>query len=244
MFDVIDTKAKLEKELGKGAGKGQGLGAAACAKAWKINVPRMASSSEEIKEGFIDACLTVWHRAACDASVRRLIVSADSAFVPSPFDSIYKLEAVVKRCGSLSNIRWALAGIVDMIKFHNVCSAEFVMKKYTGRGEPGGKGVLDLLLSKQELGRAITQHAVDNTFSQQLIQTLNQWLGGHDMYREMIKLGSASAQLVATLPPSAQTLARFVEVRQWLWCTHKSSQVKTKRQPAHDMSKGSSQDTI
>ena len=170
----------------------------------------MANTSEEVEVAYIDACFTVWSRAASNIDIRNLIMLADS-YTPSPVDSIYKLDSLVKKCNAMDNIRWALSAIVDVIEHHGVQANEFVLRKFTGRGEPGGKGIIDLFLAQRDLGKAIIQHAMDKNYSATLIKTLNSWLVGHDIYREDIQPGSHNAVVLATLAGSAQSLARVFE---------------------------------
>eukprot|EP00974_Lingulodinium_polyedra_P107660 10420546-Lingulodinium_polyedra.AAC.1 len=82
---------------------------------------------------------------------------------------------------------------MDMIEHHGVVANEFVQRKFTGRGEPGGKGIIDLFLAQREMGKAIIQHAMDKNYSATLTRTLNSWLVGHDIYREDIQPGSDNA---------------------------------------------------
>lgn len=111
----------------------------------------------------------------------------------------------------MDNIRWALTGIMDMIDHHGTLPNEFTIRKFSGRGEPGGKGTIDLFLAQKEMGKAIIQHAVNNNYSPTLVETLNSWMVGHDIYRDDIQPGSHKAVVLATLSPSAQSLARVFE---------------------------------
>ena len=79
-------EASLEKSVG------HAMGAEQTAAEWKKNV-HLAQGTEEMKTGYIDAVLTVWNRALSHESIRKLVVRADKSMNPTPFGSIYKIEA-------------------------------------------------------------------------------------------------------------------------------------------------------
>eukprot|EP00969_Alexandrium_andersonii_P104593 4614677-Alexandrium_andersonii.AAC.1 len=116
------------------------LGAQACANAWAEHV-KLAARSEQIKPAFVDACMTVWNRALAHDDLRLLVVKADEEL--ELFDSVYKLEAVIKKAGSYNQIRWCICAIIDAVRHLGVTAPEIALRQLTGRGLAGGKGLLD-----------------------------------------------------------------------------------------------------
>lgn len=202
MYDVINTHILLEKETGTT------LGAQATAAAWKENV-RLAASSEEVKKSFVDACFTVWRRAASNPVIFMIMESLDTDFFPSPLDSIYKTDTIVKRASTEENIRWCLAGIKDLMEFHGAAASDFAERKLSGRGEPGGKGILDLLLAKRDMALAIIQHCTVEGYDPALITMLQEWAQAHNVYREDVEKGQHVK--ISTMPQSAQGISSLFE---------------------------------
>ena len=101
-YDVMEVKAMLE------TARAHQLGADACVSAWKANV-ELAPNSELVKVSFMDACFAVWNRLMSDPTCSALVLSAE-LLQPSPFDSIYKLEAIVKKARTESCILFFLRG--------------------------------------------------------------------------------------------------------------------------------------
>lgn len=91
-FDIMESKEVIETSLG------HEVGAQRTAKMWAEKVD-LAPSSEKISETFVDACFTVGARLMNNDQTQKIVVEADSNGT-TPFDSIYKYEAVVKRAQS------------------------------------------------------------------------------------------------------------------------------------------------
>ena len=132
MYSVIAAKTMLEKFLG------HELGAEQMSLKWQEHV-KMASCAETMKASYVDACLTIWRRCMNDAECSHLITWQDSQ-AQSIFDSVYKLEALVKRANSVVNIRCCLGYIIDMVYNQSACAGEFAVRQISGKGLPGCKG--------------------------------------------------------------------------------------------------------
>ena len=59
-----------------------------------------------MKVGYIDAVLTVWNRCMNDPVARELILWSDTYQAKPIFHSIYQIEAVVRKAGSMDNTRF------------------------------------------------------------------------------------------------------------------------------------------
>ena len=86
--------------------------------------------------------------------VRKMIFDG-SEMEKGPFDSIYKLEAIVKKGGTPANIRWLTGGVLDAVQHQGTPLSEIAVRQLTGKGIPGGRGFLDLLLGRRELAEAL-----------------------------------------------------------------------------------------
>ena len=109
MFQIIEFKHKQEKTTGPG------MSASAVVSAYNSNM-RLATS-EEVSVGFVDSVILVWGAILRHAALRQLLVAAEERFGKStPFDSVYKLEAVVHKADrDVDKIMWELMGIIDLV---------------------------------------------------------------------------------------------------------------------------------
>lgn len=74
----------------------------------------------------------------------------------SPWDSVYKLEALGKKAGRVrdpNKLVWFVHAISDMMEFHGITAGEFSLAQLSGKGlkHSNGKGILDLLLMRMDL---------------------------------------------------------------------------------------------
>ena len=150
----MESKELAEKHLG------QAVGAEKAAELWAGGVINMAPSSEKVTTSFVDACFTVNARLLSNEKLQLLCEDADSAGV-TPLDSIYKYEAIVKRASSPQLIYWCVAGLLDLVKMKLASPGDISLRQLSGRGLPGGKGILDTLIAKRELACAIVEKLVD-----------------------------------------------------------------------------------
>ena len=98
-----------------------------------------------MKTGLVDACYTTHNRALRHDEIRDLLWDADRELDATPFDSVYKIEAAVKRGQSTEGILWCIGGVLAAVRFQGVTPGEVALRVLTGRGLPGGKGLLDLI---------------------------------------------------------------------------------------------------
>eukprot|EP00959_Pyramimonas_sp_CCMP1952_P188360 3939204-Pyramimonas_sp.AAC.1 len=159
-------------------------------KAWESNVT-VASIGETINSGFIDAALTVWNRMLSDPICQKIILKSEEDWGKrTPWDSVYKLELVIKRCGkdggetSLINMRWVLASVTDMILNEYVVASFFTTRNLNGRGQPGNKGIQDIILYKMALKNECAKYMVElNCFKSDELDIVNEYLRSHEAYR-------------------------------------------------------------
>jgi len=190
------------------------LGAAACARLWQDNV-RLSQNenSEPIKTAFVDACFTIEKRMLRNNDIAKLIIDADLTMPNNPFNSVYKLEAIIKKAGTEANIRWCVSGCLDLVRSNAISSGELALRQLTGRGLPGNKGILDTLLGKLELGQHVAKTGITLQLDPSLLTRMNRWLdNGHHEYRKDLGEGNKDdISWVAALPPSSQSCLRLFE---------------------------------
>ena len=72
------------------------------------------------------------------------MVLRESDLTPSPFDSIYMIEAIVKKGGRAINIRWLTSGVVDVDAVPRSRGGKGNGKgKFKCKGQSKGKGQRD-----------------------------------------------------------------------------------------------------
>ena len=148
--ELVGWKAQQEEKTNVS------MGAAAVAEAWAANV-RVSSMGEKITVGFVDSALTVWDRLLADPVCRQLIMQTEDHWGKrTPWDSVYKLEAVIKKRGrpgevALGNLRWSLSAVTDTILNETSVPQFFTVRMLQGKGQPGNKGILDLRLYKKHI---------------------------------------------------------------------------------------------
>ena len=84
----------------------------------------------------------------------------------------------------MDNIRWTISALLDLVSHHGTSSAEFSVRQLSGKGLPGEKGKIELFLARKELARAFHCHAVNMRYSEQLLNYLDRWCAGINLYRE------------------------------------------------------------
>lgn len=174
LFEVEMFRQKKEASLGK-------MSAAALAKLYSDNV-QFSPGSDPLSAAFIDEALTVFSRALSISSVKDAVAWCDEAFSHnSPFNSVYKMSAVIKRAGSPDKIEWGFLAIVDCVRRGLLAKEDITFRALTGVG--GSKGLVDLLV----LNRRMLQHLLQVTapamkFPNAVKVAVAEKLGTHEAY--------------------------------------------------------------
>ena len=183
MYSVVAAKKMVEKLWG------HELGAEQTALKWQEHV-KMASCAEVMKTSYVDACLTVWRRCMSDPECALLITWQDSQ-AQAIFDSLYKLDAIVKRANSVTHICYSLGYIIDMVYNQGASAGEFAVRQLSGKGLPGGKGKIDMILAKRELALGFKEFCVDRKFSEAFVKKIVTWSDGIHYYRRDMQNGTS-----------------------------------------------------
>ena len=128
-----------------------------------------------------------------------------------PFDSIYKLEAIVKKGGTPSNIRWLIGGVIDAVKYQGTPLSDIACRQLTGRGMPGGCGLLDLVLGRRELAEALMAKAKESMMMKLdagFVKQIDEFLTCHTIYRTLV---SDNPTWIGSQPHASQSLLALME---------------------------------
>eukprot|EP00959_Pyramimonas_sp_CCMP1952_P098129 2051243-Pyramimonas_sp.AAC.1 len=116
----------------------------------------MSSAGEKFTDGFVDAALTVYFRVLADDECRAIIMDAENTWGKrTPWDSVYKLEAIAKKCGQreqgVINLRWVLHGVTDLVTNGYQPASAFSARALSGKGMPNNEGMADLILHTMQV---------------------------------------------------------------------------------------------
>ena len=131
----------------------------------------------------------------------------------SPFDSVYKLAAVVSKCASAEQSIWVCASIVDAVKNGFLQAGEFIVRMLSGKGA-GNHGYIDLCLLKLCIYKYIsTDFLSEHKFSSETVSKIHE-MSCHDNCRALFGFKTRKAANMAwlgTLPESGWKLCTLVE---------------------------------
>ena len=146
IFELISWKTAQERANGKT------MSVADVADTWQKHV-QTSVMSEKIPVSYIDTVLTVYERLLSIEEAREIVLDAEERWgVKSPWDSVYKLETIVKKCGRPSpqttkKVMWVLEFANDTM-LDSGGPLPLSVRALSGKGHPGGKGLLDFWLYK------------------------------------------------------------------------------------------------
>ncbi|CAE7474778.1 unnamed protein product [Symbiodinium natans] len=99
-------------------------------------------------------------------------------------------------------IHWTVMLIADMVQYGGTIPRELSVRKLSGKGQPGGRGIVDLCMCKKEIAWCMIKKARDLKVSEVAVKRMDAWEKSPEEYRKAMFKGSAS--WVGTLPDSAQ----------------------------------------
>jgi hypothetical protein len=184
---------------------------------------RSSNMSERIDREYIDVCLVIYDRLLTIPVVRDEILGADETLGrKTPFDSIYKLEAVARRAmpkrGSaavaVDKAYFLVKGLCDYVQNGDYSGAELSVRALSGKGH-GGRGLCDLLLYKQDLLRYLLHEWVEKLDLDVDVKVLlRQVMESHSTYR--IHFGfrggvPVDMSWLVTMSPAEKSVFRLVE---------------------------------
>ena len=144
-------------------------------------------NGEPISESYAKAAVAIYKTMIVDAEVRQALIDSEKHFNrKSPFDSPYKLEAIMQKCKNNGTIMsFVIRHITDTILNGLTSSGEYAHRTMVGKGN-NNKGTIDVFILKYHALVHLTyafpgEHGMNNGF---LIETLKK-ITTHQGYREM-----------------------------------------------------------
>ena len=178
-----------------------------CVTWWTTNIT-LDPTAEPVKVGFVDATVTVFKRLMWALPDTASLVTYYDHSGSGLFDSMYKLEKIVQKGGEGKGIHWCVVGVIHLVKKKIYNPAELSVRVLSGKGMPGGKGVLDLLTTQQEAAFELVAYAQRTKYEPCLTKRMTRWSQGADVYSQDME---KDPTLFAVLKPSSRALLKLFE---------------------------------
>lgn len=105
----------------------------------------VAASAESISPSFIDTALTIDSRIFAVNEAKTIVHRIDNTYgTTGPLNSVYKLQTIINRCKTASNITWTLAHFEDSLLMQYTCIGDYSNSKLN-------KELCDMALLKLEI---------------------------------------------------------------------------------------------
>jgi len=142
--------------------------------------------TESLSDAFIDNALTVYNRALNLPVVKDAVVLMDSEHGHmSPFNSVYKMYAIIKRAGDASKITWCFLALTDLVKSKLLGPQDVSVRSL--QGSATAKGLVDLLLFKSTMKDFLLEMSDKMDLPPSVKTALRENLAGHATYRAAVK---------------------------------------------------------
>ena len=179
-----------------------------------IDEVKMASISEKVTADFVRQAQAVYDNMFKNGQTFDIIMAAEQEWgKQSPFDSVYKLSAIVSKCTSVEQNLWVCASIVDAVKNGFMTAPEFSVRSLSGKGS-GNFGIIDLCLLKSQLYKYISTDFLNlHRFSSTIAKKIH-GMSSHAGCRNLFGYKNEKAtnmQWLGTLPESGWKLCTLVE---------------------------------
>ena len=167
---------------------------------------------------FIDAAFKVWNNILRVPLAMEKVIRLEEAFgLNSPLNNVYTLESLAIKTKTLEPLLWCLDGIHDLLAAKFTSPSELTLRAMTGKN-CGGKGLIDLLMYKEEVAKWITTGWVEShNIEAEAKLLLHRCMLNYTEYRKQFGQPHAPADemldmsFLSLLAPSSQTLIGFVE---------------------------------
>lgn len=178
IFEVELFRQHKESSLGKQS-------AASLAQLWVDNV-RVSPGSEQFSPAFIDDSLTVYQRALSKEPIRAAVTLCDQEYGhQSPFNSVYKMAAIVKKAVSSEKIEWAYLAVTDLVRGGLLNHDDLSVRSIQGSG--GQRGLVELLVLKRTMLQHFLSEVLDGmNFLPAVKAALREKLASHVAYRKFV----------------------------------------------------------
>ena len=110
-----------------------------------------ANSSEKIEARFVRSAMYVYEKIFSHDELLEAVVNIEeSAVGKTPFDSVYKLEAIAQKAKIADKITWCIEYLAWLVTRGQCSPGELSVANLNGKGR-GGRGLLDLVLYKRDI---------------------------------------------------------------------------------------------
>lgn len=206
VFELLTFKTWLEAQHGK-------MSARAMADAYREKI-KFAETSDCVSDAFVDSAITIEQRLLSIGKCKDTIIRCEATYnTKTPFDSIYKLQAIVSRAKTPALIEWCVVYIADTWDANpesEPVSLRFLLGTGTGAG---GKGLVDLLVHKYTLKRYFqTEFLEDRSGWQPAVKSkIRAALDTHESYREHVGFSEGDLTWRAGWDSSAEEAWQLME---------------------------------
>ena len=166
---------------------------------------------------FVDAAILVHSRILVHEEARDLVLWAEHHWgKQTPWCSIYRLEAVCRKVGNSSQkMVWVLASVQDLLANDQIQATSLSVKNLSGRGMPGNRGTIDLILLKGALKDLFTgQWLRESPLDAQQQALISECLSSHSAHAQYFGSPSAASHdmsWMAQVPLQAHIYINFAE---------------------------------
>ena len=110
-----------------------------------------AGSSEKIEARFVRSATYVHEKILTNEDLLKAVVDVEEKAVgKTPFDSVYKLEAIAQKAKVPDKIAWCIEYLSWLVARELCTPGELSVANLNGKGR-GGRGLLDLVLFKKDI---------------------------------------------------------------------------------------------
>lgn len=142
--------------------------------------------TDPLSDAFIDNALTVHNRALSLPVVKDAVLQMDSDHGhSSPFNSVYKMYAIIKRAGDASKITWCFLALADLVKSKLLSPLDVTVRAL--QGNANAKGLVDLLLFKSTMKDFLLEMSDKMDLPPSVKTALRENLADHAKYRAAVK---------------------------------------------------------
>lgn len=175
------------------------------------NSVRLAASSEKMSAAVIDIALTIESRVLSIDACRAMLEEMDQRWgLRGPFDSVYKLQALINKAKTPATIRWVMASLFDSLRMGILEVGDFSVKKLEKEWCP-------LAIMKNQFHEYLLSTFLDShNFSIEGKTKLREVFADHASVRRMVAAYPDSGRSVELawqgfLPPSITRVSELIE---------------------------------
>ena len=151
IFDVARFKQTLESETG------ESLSAEKLAQKYQKNV-KTSCVSEPLSKSFIDSACTVYRRLLNNPAICKALLDLDATHLKgNPLGSVWKLQALIDRAKTDSNIEVAMELLLDHYNMKYIDKSDFAMPKFKEQN----RSYVEVVLLKKEIIKLLMTEFLD-----------------------------------------------------------------------------------